>query len=237
MKQFLLLFFISVLFNSCKQEDDSDPALYIDYFCFGNHGNAPVTVHFQVMGTVNGTITWDFGDGATGSGAEVTHIYNTIGYYKVTARLDNGTGTASKSRYINVSPYTKIKVESIDVIAPGLKDDATEWDDPPYPSPDLYAKIFNTNGIELMDTLGYIYYPDTFFFHRDYTPDLEITGFENRFIMQVFDSDPATFADDIIGTYTFQPTDFIPADASFPDSLYQTDVFGGKVTVHISWAD
>ena len=46
-------------------------------------GNAPLTVNFNASSSTDngGTITsytWNFGDGATGSGAILSHVYNTM---------------------------------------------------------------------------------------------------------------------------------------------------------------
>src|SRR5204862_6679238 len=43
-----------------------------------------------------GAITWDFGDGTTGSGSSVTHLFTGIGTFQVTAVLtDAATGIAT----------------------------------------------------------------------------------------------------------------------------------------------
>jgi PKD repeat protein len=38
---------------------------------------------------------WDFGDGATGEGARVTHVYNKPGLYHATLTVDDGTATSN----------------------------------------------------------------------------------------------------------------------------------------------
>lgn len=54
--------------------------------------------------TQGNTYTWEFGDGTTGNGANVTHRYTTAGTYTVTLRVANTIGqTASSSRTITVS--------------------------------------------------------------------------------------------------------------------------------------
>ncbi len=39
--------------------------------------------------------TWDFGDGSTGQGAQVTHAFSRAGIYPVTLRVDDGTGLSN----------------------------------------------------------------------------------------------------------------------------------------------
>lgn len=49
------------------------------------------------------TYSWDFGDGTTGEGAKVTHVYKTAGEYKVTLKVDDGKGTPCS---VNYAVYT-----------------------------------------------------------------------------------------------------------------------------------
>ncbi len=66
------------------------------------------TVTFSVTATdPNGnplTVTWDFGDGTTGTGATVTHVYTTTGVFVATATVSNGTvgGTSTSSQTVIV---------------------------------------------------------------------------------------------------------------------------------------
>src|SRR5215217_7336265 len=72
----------------------------------------PKTVHFinqTVPNSGTGTVTysWDFGDGATSSLANPTHIYTSPGIYNVTLVTVNGAGCTSvltKNAYINAAP-------------------------------------------------------------------------------------------------------------------------------------
>lgn len=73
-------------------------------------GNTPLTVTFNSAGSLDPdgfvtTYAWDFGDGTTGSGQTLSHLYSTVGTY--TARLtvtDNLGATASATRVITVNP-------------------------------------------------------------------------------------------------------------------------------------
>ena len=59
-------------------------------------GEAPLTVILSAAGTdPDGdklTYTWDFDDGSTGSGAEVTHVYAQAGTYRATVTASDGHG-------------------------------------------------------------------------------------------------------------------------------------------------
>jgi PKD repeat protein len=78
-----------------------------------NSGSAPLLVSFDASSSFDsdGNIvgySWNFGDGATGSGAIVTHTYRRSGLFA--ARLtvtDNDGKTGSTTRYIDVSQVNK----------------------------------------------------------------------------------------------------------------------------------
>ncbi len=59
----------------------------------------PVTVDFDanVQGDTPITYEWDFGDGSTGTGAEVSHTYTDAGTYTVTLTASNAAGTDTRT--------------------------------------------------------------------------------------------------------------------------------------------
>ncbi|HMX10275.1 MAG TPA: PKD domain-containing protein [Burkholderiaceae bacterium] len=71
-------------------------------------GTAPLTVNFSGTGSTDpdGTIAswaWTFGDGGSGSGATVSHVYSVAGSYTAVLQVtDNAGMTASKSTTITV---------------------------------------------------------------------------------------------------------------------------------------
>ena len=75
------------------------------------NGLAPLTVTFSGAGSSdpNGdalTYSWAFGDGTTGTGATVTHTYNTNGTYQARLTVNdraNGTGLSSTSQPIAIT--------------------------------------------------------------------------------------------------------------------------------------
>jgi PKD repeat protein len=73
-------------------------------------GIVPVTVSFDAGGSSDpdGSIasySWEFGDGATGSGVTASHTYNQTGTFTVVLRVTDDSGaTSSASRTVTVSP-------------------------------------------------------------------------------------------------------------------------------------
>ena len=58
----------------------------------------------NVQGDTPITYNWDFGDGATGSGANPTHTYETAGTYEVALEVSNETGTDTRTLSLEVEP-------------------------------------------------------------------------------------------------------------------------------------
>lgn len=55
--------------------------------------------------------TWNFGDGSTGTGSSVTHVYTTPGIYTVTVSVSDGVASPSASMLVLVTtPFTVSKV-------------------------------------------------------------------------------------------------------------------------------
>ena len=69
-------------------------------------GQAPLTVSFTSTST--GDITaylWNFGDGATGTSQNITHVYQTVGYFSVSLTVTGpgGSDTETKTGYVEVT--------------------------------------------------------------------------------------------------------------------------------------
>ena len=72
-------------------------------------GMAPLTVAFTSNSTgTSPTLTWDFGDGTTGIGANISHQFNNTGTttvtYTVTLTAQNTVGTSTANGTVTVSP-------------------------------------------------------------------------------------------------------------------------------------
>jgi len=63
----------------------------------------PTTLTATITAGSNVTYAWDFGDGDTGSGATVSHIYPETGFYTATVTASNSTSSASASTVVRVA--------------------------------------------------------------------------------------------------------------------------------------
>jgi PKD repeat protein len=81
--------------------------------------NLPVTfIATTIGGTAPYSISWDFGDGSTGTGNSVTHAYSTAGSFTATLTVtDSATpqGSISKTLTINVRPPQSLIPPSLTV--------------------------------------------------------------------------------------------------------------------------
>ena len=55
------------------------------------------------------TYTWDFGDGSTGSGSSVDHVYATAGTFTVTVTISNGFASTTNTMTITVNPFKTVQ--------------------------------------------------------------------------------------------------------------------------------
>ncbi|MCB0180751.1 MAG: PKD domain-containing protein, partial [Anaerolineae bacterium] len=83
------------------------------------NGTTGQTLNFDGSGSTDsdGTIVsfnWNFGDGTTGNGAKVSHVYNNAGSYKVTLTVtDNGSLTHSATIDVQIDAPTPVPPQAI----------------------------------------------------------------------------------------------------------------------------
>jgi len=83
------------------------------------HGPAPLPVHFDGSGShdPDGSIVswaWNFGDGATGSGAIVDHTYTTIGWQYASLMVTDNSGLTA-TEYVSI----EVKADGVNATATG----------------------------------------------------------------------------------------------------------------------
>jgi PKD repeat protein len=75
-------------------------------------GQAGESLRFDATGSKDadgaiGSYVWGFGDGTTGSGVSVAHVYETPGRYKVTLTVtDNGGLTDTATFEVDITPIS-----------------------------------------------------------------------------------------------------------------------------------
>ncbi|CAN2043510.1 hypothetical protein GMMP1_1110060 [Candidatus Magnetomoraceae bacterium gMMP-1] len=72
-----------------------------------NAGVVPLTVEFNASASIGDTYEWNFGDGTTGTGPQINHIYTEANIYMVTLSVSTGSCTTSITKNITVlNDYT-----------------------------------------------------------------------------------------------------------------------------------
>jgi hypothetical protein len=101
MKAFYTLIALAFILSSCKK-DKTDP---VPVASFDGISEAYLTQPVQFASKCSGanSINWDFGDGTTASGSNITHSFTTSGSFnvKITAANDAGQDVYSQSIKIN----------------------------------------------------------------------------------------------------------------------------------------
>lgn len=141
---------------------------------------------------------------------------------------------------MNVSPYGRIRVYQIQGVCPLLKPDGSSWDNGAGDvDPDLYFRVYNSSGNDMISPGGYIYFNNTYNVQYPFNPALEITDMENPFMVKFLDYDPGSPAgDDVISEFSFRPADYFNSSGVFPVSFTKTNsLTGAIVTVKVIWAN
>ncbi len=96
-------------YNQCGSMLLNPSIITGDFTVSPTSGVAPLTVYFSADFKSNYasdilSYYWTFGDGATGTGANPSHLYASAGTYAVTLTVSGGTGKSTKFSTITVSP-------------------------------------------------------------------------------------------------------------------------------------
>jgi hypothetical protein len=231
---FVLFISLSTLLSCKKKEKEEKPRPTISFTFSNNIGTAPVNVSFSAAVANSSGVTWDFGDGQTGTGASINHIYNKQGFFEVIASTTSSEGiTASQTRYVNVSPYNQISISQIKISVPSTKPDgSTTWDAAPGETPpDLYCDIYNSSGVKI--TNSSIYLNNSFSGFYEIAPSAIITDFYGKFTVKVFDYDLGG-PDELISTFDFIPGEYFSSTLPFVGTFSKTNA-GSSAIVYLSW--
>lgn len=232
----ILMIVVLLCLNSCKKDEEESKQANID-FTYTKSSTLPVTVTFTAQPSDEGSVVWDFGDGQTATGVTVTHVYDSIGIYAVSSTLQTSYGSAGKNKFVNASFYNRLRVYRVNGTASLTKPDGSPWDTDGT-NPDLYMRIYDAGGNELQPG-GYTFFDNATTIHYPYNPAVDFTDFiQSGFRIKFMDYDPVATTDDLIGSYSFLPTDYFSRPTQFPLSMTATDnTTGVSITVDVLWAN
>ena len=235
---YFLIAFLLTLSVACKKEKELQHP-FVDFTFTGNQSTVPVSVKFNCNVSSSYKVVWDFGDGTIGEGVTIWHTYHKQGYFSVYVKVIGEDAAGGAVHEVNVSPYTKLKIYQINGTAPALKSDGTTWDvEPGETDPDLYFKIYDSNGMEVSGTNGYPYDANTLISQYPVFPQVIVNDFSKEFTVYFMDYDLGNLQDDIIGEFKFRPTDYFQDSLDFPDHFSKTNAsLGAVVDVKIIWSN
>lgn len=96
---------LSLIFSSCKKDEPSlgePPSSSDAAFTYSPSADNPNIIEFKANNT-SLTAQWDFGNGTTGEGSEVSATYPNAGTYTVKLTVFNSGGSASSSQDITIA--------------------------------------------------------------------------------------------------------------------------------------
>ena len=209
---YLLPIVVLFLFSSCvKNELGELPSISFTYS--NNVDTVPVAVSFSASTMNTETVSWDFGDGQSGIGTSITHIYTSQGLYKVTATATSQEGIISKQmKSVNVSPYTQIAISQIIVSVPTPTS--------------FYSRIYSSSDSLLKQT-NYVF--TSISANDTLLPPVLITDFERPFKVKIMNFGTT------ISAFEFSPEDYFEATIPFSSTLSKSDAMGRTVLLYISW--
>ncbi|TAE27776.1 MAG: PKD domain-containing protein [Cytophagales bacterium] len=118
MKQLLALLFLAAFLIHCHQEIPTPPQSA--FSIQGGNCNAPCEVTFTSTSQADQSYTWDFGDGKTGTGSTVKHIYSSPKTYAVKLIVNGEGGSSGSTQSVTIlpPPIASFSIQSNSCTAP-----------------------------------------------------------------------------------------------------------------------
>jgi PKD repeat protein len=217
-KNWFLLTVISIilLFTSACQKDQLADLSSLSYTYSHPSGVLPVTISFVAKAPVSSTVTWDFGDGQTGTGLTTSHTYAAQGLYPVSVSASAaGQVTLKRMDTVHVFPYTQIAISQIDVTIPN----------PAY----VHYKVFNSAANVIFEASYATPSTSGTSLSNSPVPPLVITDLEHSMKVEIWNYYNA------ISGFSFRPSTYFQNTLPFPAVFNGTDSQGRTVTMHFSW--
>ncbi len=181
------------------------------WFDFQEIGDLSADFQAYLDGGYYAEYTWDFGDGTTGTGANISHTYAESGIYEVilTAVSQDSTGPCTSSYFeivwigeeisFDIDGYVYIQVEGNDTTETTMADYAN-----------VYLSIFDTLGTGLINIATTQIDADGYY-------QFEEVGLQNCiYFVQAELTNNSAYADDYVPTYHLSALNWEEAEPIFP---------------------
>lgn len=115
---------------SCKKDDKIEEEVSLSISNTGAYTlTLPKTVNFTANAPGADKVSWDFGDGNTAIGFEVSNAYSDFGCYRVKATATRGGSAVIAEAYVPVTFYRRMVVNAVEVLQiPPSKPGGIDWD-------------------------------------------------------------------------------------------------------------
>jgi len=235
----LVLLVPLILFFGCKKKEKEEdaPNPTISFTHTASAGTAPVTVNFTASISNSTNVSWDFGDGQTGTGTSVNHTYTTQGFFEVIASTTSSSGvTASANDHLNVSTFTGINIDHINVSVPDKRTDGSAWDEiPGEEKPDLFCEVYNSSGVKITSNTNYWVGNVVSASCPVYLVN-PITDFNGDFTIKIMDYDLGG-SNETIASIKFRPGDYFKPTIPFSTVFSKNNGAGSTAAASVTWVN
>jgi PKD repeat protein len=204
-----------VIFLWSCQKDQLGDLNAVSYTYSHNTGVLPVTVTFVDTVPPSSTVSWDFGDGQTGSGMTVSHTYAAEGLYKVMLSATTDGVTIKRTNTVEVYPYTQIVISQVDVTIPN-----PAW---------MHYIVRNSSGAAILDTQYASYSTVGLSLVSTPVPPLVINDFLHPFKVEIWNYSS------VISALSFSPGTYLQSTLPFQTVFSGSDTQGRTVKMNVSW--
>lgn len=176
------------------------------------------------------TLKWFFGDGSTGTGPNVSYSYQYPGTYTVKLEAINGNKSDMFESKIEVTSYSKLKINSIEVLQfPSVNSNGSGWDFTD--GPDIFTTI--SSATTVFYSTSYVSNVNSTPLAFSVFPSYVITDLTADWFIDLIDYDNPD-ADDYMGYVKFDFTEYFSGVNPFPSSIVKTQN-GITVKLLVTW--
>jgi PKD repeat protein len=200
-------------------------------FTIGNNGcTASCNVQFTNTSTDASSYSWNFGDGGSSSGTNVSHTYSQGGSYTVTLTATNQYGSDDYQQTVTIdNAPTSLRITNVAILGMPLTDNGSDWDLDG--AGDIYfdlltegqAIVLSSNGAAQTDVTSL---PISWNVTNPYL----VSNLNQQYYVNLYDYDSTSGDDYIAQTYLFDFT-----SSSYPATITKTGPNGVSIRFSVTW--
>lgn len=222
----LSMLLLLVLSYGCSNDEPIPiPLPTVNFTVAGGNLPAPATLTFTSTTTNVTNYLWDFGDNATSTLPNPSHLYASGGVYTVKLTVTGPGGTNSTSKTVNVgAALTKVKITKVTVInVPFTKPGGTAGWDNDGTGPDIFFQIQDINSTVLLGSSTRVnnVIPAALPISWNLATPFEITNLTALRFINLYDYD-LSLSDDDMSYVGFNMSTYTSGLNAYPSSVTNT---------------